>query len=87
MKTKFAAILLGVSLALAAPAVAKPNEQLVLSVQHRMDILGFSNVDVGELTTAQVAALHMRLQGNYAFGPKRIRTQQEVKAILRWEEK
>ncbi len=77
---------LGLSLAvLVTPVTAAPNQQLVNSVQHRLNILGFSHVDAGELTTNQIGALHLRLQGNYTFGLNRVRARQEVKVILEWD--
>ncbi|WP_298295744.1 hypothetical protein [uncultured Litoreibacter sp.] len=76
----------GLSMAVvAAPVAADPNPQLVNSVQHRLNVIGFSKVDAGTLSTAQIAALHTKLQGNYTFGYARIRTQQEVKMILQWD--
>jgi hypothetical protein len=76
----------GLSIAvLATPVLAAPNQQLVNSVQHRLNVIGFSKVDAGELSTSQIAALHTRLQGNYTFGLNRIRTQQAVKVILNWD--
>lgn len=70
---------------LATPVAAAPNQQLVTSVQHRLNVIGFSKVDAGTLSTSQIAALHTRLQGNYTFGLNRIRTQQAVKVILDWD--
>jgi hypothetical protein len=75
-----------VALALAAPAVAAPNAQLVASVQHRLDHLGFADVDAATLSTRQIAALHMELQGRaLGYGAPWIETRQKVKAILRWD--
>jgi hypothetical protein len=68
------------------PAVAAPNAQLVASVQNRLDFLGFRDVDASTLTTRQIAALHMQLQGRaLSFGPRWIESRQKVKAILRWD--
>ena len=78
-------LIVSISLALATPVVAAPNKQLVASVQHRLNVLGFSKVDAGTLSTAQIGALHLRLQGSFAFGYNRIRKQQEVKVILQWK--
>ena len=76
----------GLTLAvLATPVLAAPSQQLVNSVQQRLDVIGFSKVDAGELSTSQISALHTRLQGNYTFGLDRIRTQQAVKVILNWD--
>jgi hypothetical protein len=77
----------GLSLAvLATPVLAAPNQQLVTSVQQRLNVIGFSKVDASTLSTSQIGALHLRLQGNYTFGLNRIRTQQDVKVILNWEQ-
>ncbi|MEM9581557.1 MAG: hypothetical protein AAGA08_00425 [Pseudomonadota bacterium] len=73
-------------LALTAPALAAPNAQLVRSVEHRLAIIGMRDVDVSTLSTAQVGALHMKLQGRYADFHQRVRTRQEVKVILGWED-
>ena len=69
----------------AAPAFSAPNAQLVRSVEHRLAVIGFDKVDGSTLSTAQIGALHLRLQGNYTFGLNRIRAQQDVKVILGWE--
>ncbi|PTX57493.1 hypothetical protein C8N43_2163 [Litoreibacter ponti] len=76
--------LVAASLALATPSFAAPNQQLVNSVQHRLNSLGFQAVDAGSLSGHQIAALHLALQGRIGFGPNRIRKQQEVKNILNW---
>lgn len=68
----------------AAPVLAKPNAQLVRSVEHRLATIGMRDVDASQLTTQQVGALHLRLQGNFTFGLNRIRAQQDVKVILNW---
>ena len=76
----------GLSLAvLATPVLAAPNQQLVTSVEHRLAVIGFGDVDGSKLSTSQISALHTRLQGNYTFGLDRIRTQQAVKVILNWD--
>lgn len=66
------------------PSVAAPNAQLVASVQQRLDYLGFADVDAGTLSTSQIAALHLQLDGRAMdFGGfTRMRTRQRVKAIL-----
>lgn len=81
------ALLLIAALAMATPAVAAPNAQLVASVQQRLDILGFRDVDAGDLTTIQIAALHLELQGRaMSFGGfNRMNTRQRVKVILGWD--
>lgn len=81
------AALIAAALALATPAIAAPNAQLVRSVQHRLNILGFQHIDAGTLSTMQISALHMKLQGPYTSTFRRVRTQQEVKVILGWEKK
>lgn len=74
-----------VSLA-AAPAIAAPNAQLVASVQQRLNKMGFSAVDAGLLSTRQIAALHMQLQGGApSFGPEWVTTRQKVTVILGWD--
>lgn len=70
-----------------APAIAAPNAQLVASVQQRLDRIGFDSVEADRLTTRQIAALHMQLQGRaVAFGPQWIKTRQKVSVILGWDE-
>jgi len=77
-------LLLAVTLAAPLPVQAAPNAQLVASVQSRLDRLGFTEVDASALSTRQIAALHLQLQGQaLSFGPNWIRTRQDVKAILR----
>ena len=87
MRTMLKAAVIAMSAALVSlPATAAPNAQLVRSVEHRLAVIGFSDVDVSKLSTSQVGALHLRLQGNYTFGLNRVRAQQEVKVILGWDE-
>ncbi len=77
------ALILVAMLAVAAPAYAAPNAQLVASVQQRLNRLGFAEVDAGTLSTIQIAALHLELQGRAMdFGPSRFNTRQKVKVIL-----
>ncbi|MGB3553085.1 MAG: hypothetical protein WBA25_00425 [Jannaschia sp.] len=78
---------LAVAASLAAtPAVAAPNAQLVTSVQQRLDRIGFDAVEARSLTTRQIAALHMELQGRaLAPGPRWIDTRQRVRVILGWD--
>jgi hypothetical protein len=80
-------LVLAAALAFGAPAaIAAPNAQLVASVQQRLDVSGFADVDAGTLSTRQVAALHMQLQGRAPrHGRPWIETRQKVKAILRWD--
>lgn len=82
-----AAIILAAMLTISAPAAAAPNAQLVASVQQRLDLLGFSDVDAGTLTTAQIAALHLELQGRSMDfgGVERMKIRMRVKAILNWK--
>ncbi len=69
----------------AAPIHAAPNAQLVQSVENRLAVIGMRDVDVSGLSTSQIAALHLKLQGNYDSFLRRVRTQQEVKVILGWD--
>lgn len=81
-------ILLAAAMALALPAAAPaaPNAQLVASVQSRLNFLGFQDVDAALLSTRQIAALHMQLQGRaLSYGYRWIDSRQKVKAILRWD--
>ncbi|CTQ31565.1 hypothetical protein [Jannaschia rubra] len=81
------ALIFALALSAAAPVMAEPNAQLVASVQQRLDILGFADVDARTLTTRQIAALHLELQGNAMdFGGfNRMNTRQRVKIILGWD--
>lgn len=82
---KVAALALAAVLA-AGPVVAAPNAQLVSSVQMRLNTLGFGAVDASSLSTRQIAALHMQLQGrNMAFGIPQMDTRQKVRVILDWD--
>ncbi len=81
----FAALLVSATLASAPPATAAQNSQLIRSVEQRLAIIGFGDVDASTLSTSQLAALHLRLQGKYTFGLNRVRARQEVKVILDWE--
>ncbi|CTQ48333.1 hypothetical protein [Jannaschia donghaensis] len=80
-------LILALALAVATPAVAAPNAQLVASVQQRLNYLGFRGVDARTLTTRQIAALHMQLQGrNLDFGGvRRMNARSQVKVILGWD--
>lgn len=78
-----AALLLAAALAAAAPASANEHPQLAASVQQRLDILGFRNVDARTLSLGQLAALHLQLQGRAMSFMNRFDAQQKVKAILR----
>lgn len=80
-------LILVAALAMASPVVAAPNAQLVASVQQRLNHLGFREVDASTLTTRQIAALHMQLQGRALdFGGfNRIDTRNRVKVILNWD--
>lgn len=75
-----------------APAAAEaraPHPQLVRSVQHRLNRIGFRDVDARTLSTRQIAALHMRLQGPIFGGVgldnRWINLRSEVRRILLWE--
>jgi hypothetical protein len=83
-----AVLVLALVLAASGPgeAVADPNPQLVASVQRKLNSLGFQDVDATRLSTRQVAALHMQLQGGTtSFGRNYLQTRQRVKSILRWD--
>lgn len=77
-------ILVAALLAGTSPAISAPNAQLVRSVEHRLAVIGMRDVDVSRLSTSQVAALHLKLQGRFSDFHRRLRTQQEVKVILGW---
>ena len=71
---------------LAGPAAAAPETQLERGVQQRLDRLGFSAVDAGSLTTRQLAALHLELQGKRLIpGIPALRTRERVRVILGWD--
>lgn len=80
-------LLIATILAFAAPAIAQPNAQLVNSVEQRLAILGFQNVDASTLSTRQVAALHLELQREaFSFDNfNRINARSRVKVILGWD--
>ncbi|SFJ09205.1 hypothetical protein [Jannaschia pohangensis] len=86
MKGALTALLVAVTLG-GAPAAAAPNAQLVASVQHRLNVFGFDHVDAATLTTRQIAALHMQLQGRAGslYGANYIRTRQRIQVILGWD--
>lgn len=82
---RFAAFCLCAVLA-TTPAMAKPNAQLVQSVENRLSIWGLGDVDGDGLTTAQIAALHLKLtNAPPRYGRNAIRFKQELKSILRWK--
>jgi len=74
----------------AAPALSQQSSQLAASVQHRLNALGFREVDARTLSTRQLAALHLKLQGPVFGGVglrnRYINLRSEVGVILRWEE-
>lgn len=82
-----AVLILAAALAIAVPVNAAPNAQLVSSVQQRLDLLGFRDVDASTLTTRQIAALHMQLQGRTLdFGGfNRMNARSRVQVILGWD--
>lgn len=85
---KTATIALVAALA-AAPAAAAPNAQLVQSVQNRLDYLGFRHVDADQLSTRQIAALHMELRGrrlSFPAGARYLDTRARVNVILGWDD-
>lgn len=70
-----------------AVAEGRPNAQLVTSVQHRLDLLGFREVNARTLTTRQIAALHLQLDGR-PLGPAGLfgsEARQRVRIILGWD--
>ncbi len=72
-------LLLVLALALAVPAVADPNPQLVLSVQKGLERYGL-HADVSQFATSTVAALHLSLSdSSEGYFKKR----HELQAILR----
>ena len=77
-------LVVALTVSLAAPLAAEPNAQLVSSVQHRLNVLGFDEVDARILSTRQIAALHMQLRGP-VFGRAYVEKRQRVKVILNWE--
>lgn len=67
------------------PVIAKPNAQLVRSVEQRLSVWGFGDVEGETLSTAQISALHLKLSSAPPrFGRNAIRFKQELKSILRW---
>lgn len=76
--------LIATILAFAVPASAQPNAQLVNSVEQRLAILGFNDVDAATLSNRQIAELHLELQGNaFSFDNfGRINARSRVKIIL-----
>jgi hypothetical protein len=77
-------------LGFAAPVAADPNPQLVSSVQSRLNSLGLRDVDASTLSTRQIAALHLKLQGprfgGVGLNNRWLNLRRDVQAILRWEE-
>lgn len=74
------------ALAFAGPAISKPNAQLVRSVEHRLALWGFGQVDGTALSTAQVSALHLKLTNAPSrFGGRAFIFKQELKTILGWD--
>lgn len=65
---------------------ARPNAQLVRSVQYKLDVLQFGHVDARRLTNRQIAALHLELTDQpVVFGRGFIRTRQKIEVILGWD--
>ncbi len=69
------------------PAVAQQRSQLESLVERRLDILGFGRVDVTSLTSRQLSALHMHLQGRALDlgGFNRMNARSRVEIILGWD--
>ncbi|GFE65027.1 hypothetical protein [Litoreibacter roseus] len=85
IKATFCAVAIATILSTAA-VTAAPNSQLVNSVQNRLNLYGFSDVDARELTNHQIAALHLKFsEAPGLFGGKSIRFKQEIKVILEWD--
>ena len=65
---------------------AEPSPQFVASVQSRLDMVGYPQVDAASLTTRQLAALHMQIGSRYAVtGSRWLEGRRKVQAILRWD--
>lgn len=80
------AALLAALIALTAPAVAAPNEQLLRSIEHRLAFWNVGEVDYKALTTSQAAALHMKLTNAPSrFSGRSHMFRQELLTILRWD--
>ena len=80
--------------ALAVPAAAQQQEgsnrqvsQIAASVQYRLNQLGFYEVDARELSTSQLAAIHLQINSRDTAigGLRRFNARQKVKVILAWE--
>ena len=79
-------ISLGMAL-LAVTAQAKPNEQLLRSIEHRLAFWNVGAVDYDKLTTAQAAALHLKLtNAPPRFGSRAFLFRQELITILERED-
>lgn len=78
--------LLIAALLAATPISAKPNAQLVQSVENGLSLWGLGDVNGDALSTSQIAALHLKLtNAPPRFGLNAIRFKQELKSILRWK--
>ena len=73
-----------------SPTRAAQSDQLAASVQRRLNLLGFRDVDARTLSTRQLAALHTKLQGPIFGGigldNRFINLRSEVRVILGWED-
>lgn len=81
---RLATLLIVAALSL-SPVMAKPNAQLVRSVETGLSSWGLGTVDGEQLSTSQIAALYLKLtNAPPRFGLNAIRFKQELKSILRW---
>ena len=77
---------MALALAFASPAISKPNAQLVRSVENRLALWGFGQVDGAALSTTQVSALHLKLTNAPSrFSGRAFIFKQELKTILGWD--
>ncbi len=67
-------------------ATAAPNEQLLRSIEHRLQFWNVGPVDYSTLTTSQAAALHLRLtNAPPRFSGRASFFRQELILILNWD--
>ena len=87
MKSLGAAFLIGI-LICAAPASAQVARvaQSVEMVQGQLDQIGFNDVDALSLSSRQIAALRIKLQGDLPMaGGRWLDLRQDVQSILQWD--
>ncbi|UWQ22319.1 hypothetical protein [Jannaschia sp. W003] len=89
MRSLVLAALLAAAAASPVAAQGANTSQLAASVQHRLNTLGFGDVDARTLSTRQLGALHLKLQGpvfgGVGLNNRWIRKRAEVQSILGWE--